>query len=120
MLYRATREVEDKLDVLERHLRAALLADDTRTISGETAAAQALTVEILDRLKAALAHGDEADPDHRFVRSAVSCLSDAWNNAEKVGLGTNAAEMRARLIDFKTPADYAAAYVRLAVGSERS
>jgi hypothetical protein len=120
MLYRATREVEDKLDVLERHLRAALLADDTRTISAETAAAQALTVEILDRLKTALARVDDGDPDHRFIQAAVNCLSDAWNNAEKVGLGASAAEMRARLIDFKTPADYAAAYLRMAIGYERT
>lgn len=120
MLYRVTRQLEDKLDALDNHLRAALLADDTRTISTEAAAAQALTVDVLDRLKAALAQVDENDPDHRFTQAAITCLTHAWNNAEKVGLGTSASEMRSRLIDFKTPADYAAAYLRMAIGYERS
>ena len=75
---------------------------------------------MLDRLKAALSQVDEGDADHRFLQAAVSCLTHAWNNAEKVGLGSSTSEMRARLIDFKTPADYAAAYLRMATGYERA
>jgi hypothetical protein len=118
MLYRAVHEMDEKLDELERHTRAAILAGDTRTVSAEAAAAQAITVELLDRLKHVLASGDERDVDRRFVEAAISCLAHAWNNVEKVGLGTNVNEMRARLLDFKTPVDYAIAYLRLSIGME--
>jgi hypothetical protein len=116
MLYRATQAVEERLDVLERHLRNAILAGDTRVISQETAAAQAITVEILTRLKTAVDAAGEDDSERTFVRAGVDCLNHAWNNAEKVGLGTSAADMRARLLDFKTSVDYATAYLRMALG----
>jgi hypothetical protein len=120
MLYRVTRQLEDRLDVLENHLRAALLADDTRTISAETAAAQAITVEVLDRLKAVVSAAGEDAPDHHYIQSAINCLTHAWSNAEKVGLGSSVREMRERVIDFKTPVDYASAYLQIEIGYEAS
>ncbi len=116
MLYRATQAIEDRIDVLEGHLRTAILAGDTRLISQEVATAQAITVEVLTHLKPALASAGEGASERAFVQAAVDCLNHAWSNAEKVGLGTSASDMRARVLDVKTSVDYAAAYLRMALG----
>jgi hypothetical protein len=118
-MYREIRAAAGTMDAIQAHLRRAILAEDTREIGTEASAAQALTIEMLDRLKAASANaGDRPDANPALVDAAMSTLNMAWQNGERVAIGSNVTEFRAAVIDFKTCVDYARAYLRAAIGSE--
>ncbi len=117
-MYREIRACGPKLDELDSQLRTALLAEDTRQIGTAATTAQALALELLRTLKEQSDSGSDSDVNPAFVAAAISSLNRAWQHAESVALGTNATEMRAHVVDFKTSADFARAYLRAAIGTE--
>lgn len=117
-MYREIRALTTQLDELFARLRAALLAEDTREIGTAATTAQAMMVELLNAVKALAASEGRQDADIRFVRAALASLEGAWESAQKVALGTSASEMREYVVDIKTNADYARAYLQAAVGAE--
>jgi hypothetical protein len=63
--------------------------------------------------------GDRQDQSTKnLLKAAERALSLAWDKGEKVSLGTNVSEMRARLLDVKTYVDFANAYISAALGTE--
>jgi hypothetical protein len=121
-IYRRVQTVRDSMDELQSALHDAILSDNTRDMSARAEDAQAITDRLLRDLGNAIGQawsGQSERVQRSFVEAAISSLRIAWADAEKVGLGTSVAEMRARLLDFKTQADYAAAYLRGALGVEQ-
>ena len=125
-MYREIRAVQSTVEELQSHIRDALLATTTREMiehSGRAHVSATAAKEELDRLLAPLyrdEHPSFGDPhvDRRYVDAANRKLSVVITEAEKVALGVDVESMRTRLIDFKTCADYADAYLRVAVGME--
>ena len=124
-MYREVRDCLQTMQILQKHLEAAIIADDTRVMAPESAAAMAEVDQILAALRSGTKRADEGqgcddegDADRVMVEAAIAALGDAWTTAEKVGLAGSAPEMRARLLTFKTNADYADAYLRAAVKLE--
>lgn len=125
-MYREIRAVQSTVEALQSHIRDALLSTSTRDMiehSGRAHVSAVAAKEELDRLLDSGYAEDESsfgEPrvDRRFVNAANRVLSIVITEAEKVALGVDIDSMRARLIDFKTPADYADAYLRVAVGKE--
>lgn len=123
-MYREIREVQSTVDALLTHVRDALLATSTRDMVEHNGRAQVSAVsakEELDKLLGGQGNDDETpfgEPrvESRFVHAANRALSVAISEAEKIALGVDLESMRARVIDFKTRADYADAYLRAAVG----
>jgi hypothetical protein len=126
-MYREIRAVQSTVEALQSHIGDALLSTSTRDMIEHTGRAHVSAVaakEELDRLLGSRPTEDESsfgEPrvDPRFVEAANRALSTVITEAEKVALGIDIESMRARLIDFKTRADYADAYLRVAVGMER-
>ncbi len=125
-MYREIRAVQSTVEELQSHIRDALLATTTRETIEHAGRAQVSAVaakEELDRLLDPRYRDDETsfgEPrvDRRFVDAATRALSVVITEAEKVALGVDVESMRTRLIDFKTRADYADAYLRIGVGTE--
>ena len=125
-MYREIRAVQSTVEGLQSHIRDALLATSTREMiehAGRAHVSAAAAKEELDRLLGSGYSEDDStfgEPrvDRRFVDAANHALSVVITEAEKVALGVDVESMRARLIDFKTRADYADAYLRVAVGME--
>lgn len=125
-MYREIRAVQSIVEELQSHIRDALLSTSTRDMIEHTGRAHVSAVaakEELDRvLDDRYTEGEssfgEPRVDRRYVDAANRSLSVVITEAEKVALGTDAESMRARLIDFKSHADYADAYLRVATGME--
>lgn len=125
-MYREIRAVQSTVEALQAHVRDALLSTSTREMLEHTGRAHVSAVaskEALDRLLDGSDRSAEAsfgDPhvNPRYVDAANRALGNVITDAEKVALGVDVDSMRARLIDFKTQADYADAYLRVAVGME--
>lgn len=117
-MYREIREQFGKATSLEQYLRRALLADDTRVMSTESANAQSVTLELSHALRKALDETGPDDANRTLVEAAATSLNLAWSYAEKVALGTSPTDMRAYIVDFKTKADHAVAYLHAAIGGE--
>lgn len=121
---RELRETQRAMEALQGHMRAALLANNTRDASRHAEAVQAASAVAHRQLEGALAGGGgPSDGEGRsgysdFLRAAVRAMSDAIERSERVALGSNIDEMRSRLIDVKTEIDYADAYLRAALGGE--
>jgi hypothetical protein len=125
MVYRDLQDTQLTMEALHAHLRAALLANNTRDAIGHAGAAQEAAAVVLRKLEQALRSSDnrgsalrDANPD--MLRAAHSSMSIAVEAGERVALGTNIDQMRDRLIDFKTQVDYADAYLRVSLGAEQS
>lgn len=106
---------------LQQALRSALLADSTDDMSRHASEAMAFVDEMLQSLRSDrggsdTGRSDQADPT--LLRSAEHALTQAWDRAEKVSLATSLSGMRERLLDFKTLADFADAYISAALGAE--
>jgi hypothetical protein len=66
----------------------------------------------------ALTTGGIGDVEHSLIKSAKRETSDLINGAQYVELSTSASQMRSALVECKTHADFAEAYVRKALGYE--
>jgi hypothetical protein len=125
-MYREIRAVQSTVEALQSHIGDALLSTSTRdTIehAGRAHVSAVAAKEELDRLldgryKATESSFGEPHVNARYVDAANRALSVVITEAEKIALGTDVESMRARLIDFKTRADYVDAYLRVAVGME--
>lgn len=125
-MYREIRAVQSIVEELQSHIRAALLVNSTRELiehSGRAHVAAAAAKEALDTLLNGRPREDdssfgEPSVDHRYVEVANRALGIVVTEAEKVALGGDLESMRSRLIDFKTRADYADVYLRVAVGAD--
>ena len=123
-MYREIREVQSTIDSLQTHLRDALISTSTRDMVEHNGRAQVSAVaakEVLDRLLSGRGVDGETafgEPriEARFVEAADRSLGRAITEAESLALGVDVDSMRARVVDFKTQADYADAYLRAAVG----
>jgi hypothetical protein len=107
---REIQSAQETMQSLQEHLRAALLANSTRDAIGHSSAAQQAAVEIAARLEEATSGQDESPEP--LLEAAQLALNHAIENGERVAIATNIDEMRARVIDLKTQADYADAYIR--------
>jgi hypothetical protein len=125
-MYREIRAVQSIVEALQSHIGDSLLSTSTRDMIEHTGRAHVSALAAKDQLDLLLdRHYTEDESsfgeprvDRRFVDAANRALSVVITEAEKVALGTDIESMRARLIDFKTRADYANAYLRVAVGKE--
>jgi len=117
-MYREVRDAARRLDEADQYLRAALLGGDTRLIGSEATRAQAVIVEVLDRLNSSVQDSQEHDVNPQFAQAAIAELNLAWVNAEKVGLGTSPEDMKGIVLDIKTNVDFARAYLRASLGDE--
>jgi hypothetical protein len=125
-MYREIRAVQSIVEALQSHIGDALRATSTRDMiehAGRAHVSAVAAKEELDRLLGSGYQESETsfgDPhvDPRYVDAANRALSVVITEAEKIALGVDVDSMRARLIDFKTRADYADAYLRVAVGME--
>lgn len=123
-MYREIRNVQSMVEALQAHVRDALLSTATRDMvehAGRAQVSAAAAKEGLDSVLAGQADGaansmGEPRVEARFVHAANRSLSIAITEAEKVALGVDVDSMRARLIDFKSRADFADAYLRAALG----
>src|SRR5947209_8007143 len=122
---REIRAVQSTVEELQVHIRDALLATTTREMvehAGRAHVSAAAAKEELDRLLDPLYRDDtsfgEPKVDRTYVGAANRRLSVVITEAEKIALGVDTESMRARLVDFKSCADYADAYLRVAAGME--
>jgi hypothetical protein len=125
-MYREIRAVQSIVETLQSHIRDALLSTSTRDMvdhAGRAHVSAAAAKEELDRVldgRFTEAESSFGEPrvDRRYAEVANRVLSVLITEAEKIALGVDVESMRARLIDFKTRADYADVYLRVAVGME--
>ena len=125
-MYREIREVQSTLEALQSHIRDALLSTSTREMVEHNGRAQVSAVAAYEQIDTTLNGrrleyaSDFGEPrvDKRFVGAAQRALSEAISEAEKIALGTDVEGMRARVIDFKTRADFVDAYLRAALGTD--
>jgi hypothetical protein len=123
-VYRQIREVQSIVETLQSHLRDALPSTSTRDMVEHAGRAQVSAVAAKQELDSLVSGEDEdtsssfGEPriDSTYVDAANRSLSIAITEAEKLALGLDVDSMRARMIDFKTRADFADAYLRAAIG----
>ena len=118
--YRTVQGIRNNMVNLQQALRSAFLADSTNEMGRHATEAMAIVDEMLRTLRtdesgSDAGEGDQAD--QTLLQSAERALTQAWDRAEKVTLATSLPEMRERLLDFKTLADFADAYVSAALGT---
>lgn len=125
-MYHEIRAVQSTVEDLQSHIRDVLQATTTReTIehAGRAHVSAAAAKEELDTLLDGRYRENESsfgEPrvDRRYVDAANRALTILVTEAETIALGVDVESMRARVIDFKTRADYADAYLRVAVHME--
>jgi hypothetical protein len=123
-VYRKVREIQLTVGTLQKHVRVALLATNTRDAIQHLGAVQQTSAAVLRQLEDALRErGSDAESRDRNVQAGVvqaagRSMSLAVENCQRVALGTNIDEMRERLVDVKTQIDYADAYLRVSLGTE--
>jgi uncharacterized membrane protein YccC len=123
-VYRRVREIQLTVDALQKHIRQALLATNTREAVTHLGAVQQACATVLRQLENALhERGPDADSKDRdvhpgIIQAASRSMNLAVENCERVALGTNIDEMRDRLVDVKTQIDYVDAYLRISLGTE--
>lgn len=112
-MYRQYQELQDQATRMLAALRNALLADETRDATLYSGEAQSIALDIQSTLQ------ELAGDRHEVLRrSTLTAVQNAVLEAQKVGLGTSVDTMRPYLVDFKTYADFAYAYLTAAVGLE--
>lgn len=149
-MYRELQHAHRDIDRLQEYLRAAMLADDVSEIGAHMGVAQALALQIDHHLEALVtgtsAAGEEhstrerlahevahttrqlmdeirdpgAGAERRRIEVARQAIANVITGVQRVQLRTTASQMLLALIDCKTNADYADAYVREALGMEVS
>lgn len=119
--FRTLQGARDRMVPLQRALQSAVLADSTEDMGRHATEAMAIVDEVLERLRAG-GSGEAVDrtdaQDRSLAQAAERALTQAWDRAEKVSLATSVSDMRARVLDFKTFADFADAYLTASVGTE--
>ena len=125
-MYRRLREIQLTVGALQKHLRAALLANNTRDAIGHSGAVHESSAAVLRQIETALRSVD-SDPepadrqvDANLMRAAARSMSLAVENCERVALGSTVDEMRDRLVDVKTQIDYADAFLQASLGFDES
>ncbi len=119
MMYRRIQDFQREMDDLQRDLQEAILGDDTREMGRSAGAAHARAENLQRDLRTLLAETHQGPEDERrFATAALDAIMHAIDAAQKTGLGTNPSELRARLLVFKTWADFADAYLHAALGFE--
>lgn len=118
-MYRELQEIQRRIPAMEEKIRDAILAGTTRDMLAFSGEAHALAEDLKFDLDHLLNSGGSGEgEERRFAQAALDSLDSAILNAQKVALGTDVDEVRARLIDFKTRADYTNAYLHAALGYE--
>ena len=120
-MYRDVQSIRDTMLNLDRTVRAGILADSTRDMSARASEGMAMVDQVLQTLRTTLNTGStESDlkVERPLLEAAQRALDHAWSRAERVARGNSASEMREYLVDFKTWADFATAYLSAALGSE--
>jgi hypothetical protein len=120
--YRKVQDFQRMMNDLQKLLRSAILATNTRDMVQYSDDAQALAVNLKSGLAQMVDDEDDEDGESNInptlVRAAYDSTESALLDAQKVALGTTVDEMRDRLLAFKTWADWADAYLRAALGFE--
>lgn len=121
MIYRQLQELSQQMDRLLECVRSGILADTTSEMSTFAGEARTLADQMIQALDNALSATDSEDPidgsaERLYASATRAALDDAVNTGEMVDLGASAPEMRERLVDLKTNVDFAAAYLRVALG----
>ena len=119
MMYRQLQEVMRRLPDMQEKIRASLLSDNIREMTTLADEAHAIAEDVKFDLDHLLNNSDGSEEgERRFAQAALDSLQSAILNAQKVALATNVNETRARVLEFKTRADYADAYLHAALGFE--
>ena len=124
MLYQDVRQAVRRMDRIHAPLRQAILADSTPQMAEWGTQAQTALNQLLGLLEEALQSNidspetltSEGQVERVLVQAAVSALQRAGTQAQRLFLGTDVSSVRAGLLDFKTQADFADAYLRAAIG----
>ncbi|MGH2447293.1 MAG: hypothetical protein ACRDFS_01620 [Chloroflexota bacterium] len=118
-LYRQIQEAQRRMTDLEEQLRSGILATEIRDMAAYAGNAHAIAEDVKYDLDAALNEGEIGEQsEQQFVQAALDSTRDAILAAQKVALGTTIDEVRAWMLDFKTHADYADAYLHAALGHQ--
>lgn len=115
------RDIRDALSVVrdaETHLKASLLASDTRTMAREADASLALIDDVLDEVKSVQTQDTESTQGGSadLLNAAAASLNRAWVSSEKVGMADNLEQMRSAVLDVLTHTHYADAFLHACVG----
>lgn len=116
-MYREVQRIRDDIGSAQRAVRAGILAETTRDISGFAGEAMAQIDALLFTLRN-LPSGDSGGVEPELIGAAQRNLNLAWAQSQRVGLGSTVPEMREALVDCKTFVDYAEAYVAASLGAE--
>jgi hypothetical protein len=119
-MYRQVQQVLDKMSVLQRELRAGIVASSTQEMSTRGSMSMALIDEMIETLRRGAQVHDTGEPEVNadLVGAAQRALDLAWARIEKLALGTDTTLMREALLDSKTYVDLTAAYVAASLGTE--
>lgn len=119
-MYRQVQQVLDRMSPLQNELRAGILGDSTQEMSTRGTMAMAIIDEMIETLRRANRPDEAGQPEVNttLVDAARRALNLSWARVEAIALGTNTSVMRQALLDSKTYADLAAAYIAASIGLE--
>lgn len=119
-MYRQVQQARDNMVNVERAVRAGILAENTREMSGYGTEGMAMVDQMLHTLREGLTAHDPGEPEvnRNLVEATIRALTLAWSASEKMATGTSVTEMRSALLDVKSYVDFAAAYIATALGTE--
>jgi t-SNARE complex subunit (syntaxin) len=118
-MYRRIQDFQREMNDLQGDLKSAILSDEIREMVEHSGEAHARAENLQSELRAMLdeIQGGEQE-ERRFAKAALDSIMHAIDAAQKTGLGDDVPSLRARLLVFKTWADYADAYLHAALGFE--
>jgi hypothetical protein len=118
-MYRRIQDFQREMNDLQGNLQTAILSDQIREMTQNAGEAHARAENLQRDLQALLGETDGGEhEERRFAQAALDSVMHAIDAAQKTGLGDDVPSLRARLLVFKTWADYADAYLRAALGFE--
>lgn len=128
MLYRDIHHASDQMDQILVPLHRALLAGSVTEMAERAGKARTAAEEMLLRLQKALrdsAGTPEMDTgdgavERTFTQAAVKALQRAIDQAQQARDVADISTLRVRLLAFMTQADFADAYLRVAIGQDQS
>lgn len=119
-MYRQVQRVRDSLGQLEGVLREAILAEEFPEMTRLGTDAMVMIDQMIQTLHAGENEHNlgEPDLDARLLDAGRHQLGLAWSVAERMALAKDVREARGFLLDVKTAADLAAAYLAGSMGEE--
>lgn len=117
-MYRQIQDFQESMARLQEALRLGILGNDTRQMDLRSGEAHVIAENLKRDLHGTLSGTGTCTHDRPIVLAAANAIYMAILAAQKEALATNAEELRARLLDFKTYADHADAYFRILAGTE--